>query len=73
MVDTTVLLEAEKLIRETTEEFLIRVKKYRQDSWFDNIKKGYLDFSIFFPLNDEYSELKHFEKNWLITLEKTLF
>lgn len=72
MVDTTVLLEAEKLIRETTEEFLIRVKKYRQDSWFDNIKKGYLDFSIFFPLNDEYSELKHFEKKLVDNIREDL-
>lgn len=62
MVDTTVLLEAEKLIRESTEEFLIQVKKYRQNSWFDKNKKDKKEFSLFSPLNDEYFELKHFER-----------
>lgn len=62
MTNSEILKEAEKLIKACVENFLLQIKKYRNNSRAKNIQKGHLDFSLFYPLNDEYSESKHFER-----------
>ena len=62
MTNSEILKEAEKLMKSCVDKFLLQIKKYRQNSIAKNIQKGHLDFSIFYPLNDEYSESKHFER-----------
>ena len=60
-MDAKVLKEAEKLIQAGTEKFLLEIKKSRKDDW-KKLNRVSLDFSIFSPLNFEYSELKFFER-----------
>ena len=60
-MDAKILQEAQKKIQAETEEFLLEIKKSRKDDW-KKLKRVSLDFSIFSPLNDEYSELKFFER-----------
>lgn len=60
-MDAKILQEAQKIIQAGTEEFLLEIKKSRKDDW-KKLKRVSLDFSIFSPLNDEYSELKFFER-----------
>lgn len=72
MEKSELLNSAKKIIEDEVEVFIQRIKEYRQDNWFDDIKKGYLDFSIFFSLNDEYSEIKHFEKKLVDNIREYL-
>lgn len=60
-MDAKILQEAQKIIQAGTEEFLLEIKKSRKEDW-KKLKRVSLDFSIFSPLNDEYSEMKYFER-----------
>ena len=72
MENSEIIKRAEKIIKAETETFIQRINEYRQDNWLDDIKKGNMDFSIFFPLNDEYSELKHFEEKLVDNIREHL-
>ena len=70
-MDAKILQEAQKIIQAGTEEFLLEIKKSRKDDW-KKLKRVSLDFSIFSPLNDEYSEMKYFERVLAIKTRKYL-
>lgn len=72
MTNSEILKEAEKLMKACVDKFLLHVKKYRQDSCHSAMKKANLGFSIFCPLNDEYSELKYYEGKLIILIKKYL-
>lgn len=61
MEKSELLKRAEKIIEDGTEKFIQQIKWLRQDGPYDKNKKADLDFSIFSPLNADYSELKFFE------------